>query len=65
MCRAEVERRPKGLIQVGVIMSSSDLRFYGFISGCLLVAALFVSLLLGGESDGHVDEFPSHQIQHR
>jgi len=46
-------------------MSHKDLRFYGFISGCLLVAALLVALLLGGEGDGRVAELPSHQIQHR
>ena len=46
-------------------MSPNDLSFYGFISGGLLAAALFVALLLGGESDGRVAELPSHQIQHR
>ena len=46
-------------------MSPSDLRFYGFISGCLLVAALFVALLLGAEGNGRVAELPRYQIQQK
>ena len=45
-------------------MNHQDLRFYGFIGGCLVAAGILVALLVGGEVAGpHVAESPSHQSQ--
>ena len=36
----------------GVEMSVSDWRFYGFVAGCLIAAALLLALLVDGEVVG-------------
>jgi hypothetical protein len=47
-------------------MSQRDLRFFGFIAGCLLAAGLLVSLILGGEVAGpRVAELPSQHTHSR
>jgi hypothetical protein len=47
-------------------MNYQDWRFYGFIGGCVLAAAILVALLVGGEVGGtRVAELPSHQLQHK
>jgi hypothetical protein len=47
-------------------MSYRDLRFYGFVSGCLLAAGLLFALLASGEIAGpKVAQLPAHQVQHK
>jgi hypothetical protein len=50
----------------GAKMNQRDLRFFGFIAGCLVAAGLLFSLIVSGEVIGpRVAELPSQQTHSR
>jgi hypothetical protein len=55
-----------GVAGSGATMRQRDLGFFGFIAGCLAVAGVLVSLIIGGEVAGpRLAELPSHHTHNR